>query len=47
VRQLGLEVLEAVNSAVDAVLEQRLVDFLGEKSLATDVRQSCVRGVVT
>ena len=46
VRQLGLEVLEAVNSAVDAVVEQRLVDFLGKQSLAADVRQSGVRVVV-
>ena len=41
-RQLGLEILKAVDRAVDTVVEQCLVDFLGKQSLTTDVRESGV-----
>ena len=41
-RQLGLQVLQAVHREVDAAVEQRLVDLLGEQALAADLRQAAV-----
>src|SRR5439155_26358604 len=38
--------LETVPSQVDAAIEQRLINLLGEESLATDLRQRRVQNLV-
>ena len=40
--QLGFQVLQAVHGEVDAAVQQRLVDLLGEQALAAEVGQAAV-----
>jgi hypothetical protein len=42
-RQGGLEVFEAVHREIDAVVDQRLMDFLGEQALAADLGERTVQ----
>jgi hypothetical protein len=41
-RKLGFQILQTMDGAIDAAIQQRLVNFLREQALAADIRQRTV-----
>src|SRR5215471_13482288 len=45
--KLEWDIFQAVDCKIDAAIEQRLIDFLSEQSLASDIRQGNVENLIT